>query len=145
MEHKERRKEDALAKLSRKISDQQIGHGVRELITDCLEAARKENEKLVAEIELIEDALINHVIDKCITVRSIVNALDDKDEIDGFSRKAPRGSKFHLRRGACLDLKGCLNYWKAKRVLSHQDSLPKALEILRDRMNNNLLFEEDMA
>jgi hypothetical protein len=100
----------------------------------------EENERLKRHLALIDDALQFYAVDSWMSVRSVVNILTDKNEVDKLIETVRPESKFHQNPKGVLDLVVGLSYWRARGFFKDADQVVTAFNILSQEAVWNARF-----
>lgn len=84
---------------------------LKRLTAECVGWRIGQNNMLKTDLELIDDALRFHAVEGWMSVRSVINNLTDKNEIDDLIETVNPESSFHGNRNAVDNLVGCLTFW----------------------------------
>lgn len=123
------------------LTDAQIEEKMREdIIGPCIKFLTAENSRLVATMELIDDAILFGGIDDYMTVGTTINILTDAREVEKLIGCNPK-SKFHKNRPLVhLFVESLLDFRDEKRLITNQDTLVKAFNAMTAQRRQNLLF-----
>jgi hypothetical protein len=129
----------------RPLTDEQIAQQViNEIAVFCATSITVENESLGVDIAIIGAALDSRGIDNWMSVRSVINILEDQNEIDKFINGVPPTSKFHKNSVAVATLVRAFKRWLKEGIIAREDSMVKTFNILTERLEQNLALS-DMA
>jgi hypothetical protein len=126
---------------SKPLTDEQIAMEMLEKVAVyCIDSIALENEQIVADLAIIDAAIVSHGIDSWMSVWSVINILTDKTEIDKFINEVPPTSRFHRNTSAVQALVAALERWIKEELIGNQDSVVKAFNILTERRQQNLVM-----
>lgn len=123
--------------------DVRISFELREARPIYIKNVADENLRLKMAIELLEDLLNHHGLDNWLSVRTTVNILTDKTEIDKLVETINPDSGYHKDKSGTRRVKEfveCLEEWWEEEVLSPQNSLIVALEKFKERLRENQIL-----
>ena len=123
----------------RPLTDQQIAEEtIKEIVIFCITSITLENEQVGIDLAIIGAALDSRGIDNWMSVWSVINILEDQNEIDKFVNEVPPTSRFYKNYLAAKTFVNALNFWVREGIISHQDSMVKAFNILTKRLEQNM-------
>jgi hypothetical protein len=119
-------------------TDEQIAENMTEgIVIPCLASMESENEQLGGDLIIIDEALNSNVIDCRMSVRHVLGVLESGTAVNWVVNEALPESLFHKNYGAVQELKDALLRWTKKPVISNQDSVLKAFNLLAKKWEEN--------
>lgn len=110
-----------------------------ELSAECIGMIQEENRVLADGLVLLDLAIACRAIDKWRWVGSVVEDLTDQNEVDKFEESIPPASPLYKDKAAAGKIVAFLLYWwKTREVVSRQNTLLEAFDILTDFLVGNM-------
>ena len=106
----------------------------------CIHSLTVENRRLAVHLKLIDDALASGGIDRYMSVRSVMNILIDRGEVEKWVRGVPPGSRFYKNYTSVNMLVDSLDYWVKDGLLSDQDSIGEAFSAMTARRRESRIM-----
>ncbi len=123
------------------LTNEQIAEEmIAEISVKSFESMSEENARLTVDLKFIQTIIDSRELDNWMSVWSIINILTDKTEVDKLINEVPTTNPFHRNYSAVHLLVDGLNYWLGTGMISNQDSLLHAFNILGDRLAENLFM-----
>lgn len=116
---------------------------IKELGAECMKVSALRREILTKTINILTDAFDNRGVDGWMSVRSTIEALTDKTEVDKLINSVPAGSRFHNDSVAVAELVQTLRYWVNEYFFDLKDSLVTAYNILEEEERYYASFIRD--
>ena len=121
-------------------SDGAIMGELKAFTTECVRSRFIQNELLKTDLALIDDALRFYAVRNWMSVRSVINDLTDKNEIDDLIETVNPESRFHQNRNAVHNLVACLGFWRAAGYFAEADQMVTAFNLLSEEATWNARF-----
>jgi hypothetical protein len=121
-------------------ADKQVAREITKLGAACLAATKKQNTLLISDMALINDAITYHAVDSWMTVWSTINVLTDRGEVEKLIESVRPESKFHKNLNAVAALAARLMHWRNEGLISNQNSMAEAFDLLNKQLTDNIDF-----